>query len=48
MRIPEFETLKAKGPPQKVQWPIVIGFVKRLGIPFTNLVLDLFILGPRR
>jgi hypothetical protein len=43
MRIPEFETLKAKGCPQKVHWPVVIGFFKRLCLLFTNLPLDLFV-----
>ena len=39
MRIPEFETLKAKGCPQKVHWPVVIGFLERLCLPFTKSFL---------
>ena len=36
MRIPESETLKARGCPQKVHWPVVIGFFKRLCLLFTK------------
>jgi hypothetical protein len=34
--MPESETLNSKAWPQKAQRPVVIGFINRLGLPFTN------------
>jgi hypothetical protein len=39
MRIPESDMLNAMGCPQKPQQPVVIGFLKRLGLPFTKALL---------